>query len=694
MNNFPKTLIERLAELALRLFFQKDSKAQKDRMRPLLEAAIRRGLRLMAEDETTKAVAELEAAAEKRNPRSPPVIMQMLRILGMAGAVDWVREHDPQLGRQMGANGLGRKIVDWLAAQPPDMRERLFEAGLRRSTGGAKPNDQELFLNSLGRMLSGKEAKMEPLINFIFDVSRLPKSLLDPAEANKFKLEVIKQLAALPGPTDAKTKANVEAAVIGMLLLDEQFNYKTTTFPESVKRAWDETLDKHKDFKDDEVTNVTVYNEVAKFIVATRSAVGYVGGASAATTAGTVDIFYQEFAFASRHAIQNIRDNPPPSQGFPGESFKTQVKIGLERYVAGRPPLESLELPPLTGEDGGDVEIEPENIRAVALLYAAVNLEEMRMFHVVDRITEIFNNGQLPVGFDAGGRALDTYYFDREDRLNEAERRMIYSRVLGTPGGMISKEVQPNTQFDALWIRFLSSLAEFDRQQRVDEIIATRTVRPQNLTGEYVRKAGRDLAANVSLYGWGGTHFAARRLNGHIATALDILNQPSIQKAYGVTNPYQLIERVAAAEFGATPNIVRLRTMADAGNKILNIVAKYHNVWTRSNGLPLFEERTLFTSSFGTTAGDINLADRDELMNQTQFWLAVNGIKDDQVDKLSQPEQARYEPSIPTFAGMLPGVNGAAGNGKVGADTVERLKQMVMQGQAPSLDQLKQLLPM
>jgi len=689
MNNFPKTLIERLAGLALRLFFPNKSKGRKERMRPMLGVAIQQGLRLMAEDEATKAVAELEAAADKRSPRSPPVTQQMMRIVGTAGAVDWVRDHDPQLGRQLGSNGLGMQIVEWLAAQPPDLQERLFEAGLRRSTGDAKPNDQELFLNSLGRMLSGKEAKMaDP--NFIFDVSRLPQSLRDPAEANKFKQEVIKQLAGFPAPTDAQEKANVEAVVIGMLVLDEQFNFTTPTFSESVRRAWEETLDKHRDFAGNEVKNITVYNEVVKFIVASRS------GARAAVTGSSgggptaVNIFYQEFAFASRHAIQNVRDNPPP-----GESFNTQVKIGLERYVAGRPALESLELPPLTGADGGDVEIEPENIRAVALLYAAFNLEEMRMFHVVDRITEIFNNGQLPVGFDSGGRALDTYYFDREDRLNEAERRMVYSRVLGAPGGMISKEVQPNSQFDSLWIRFLSSLAEFDRQQRVDEIIATRTVRPQNLTGEYVRKAGRDLAANVSLYGWGGTHFAARRLNGHIATALDILNQPSIQKAYGVTNPYQLIERVAAAEFGVTPNIVRLRTMADAGNKILNIVAKYPNVWTKPNGQPLFEERTLDLAGRPTTSpGDIILADRDELMNQTQFWLAVNGIKDDQVDKLSQPEQARYEPSIPTFAGMLPGGNGAAGNGKVGADTVERLKQMVMQGQAPSLDQLKQLLPM
>src|SRR5262249_56152657 len=128
------------------------------------------------------------------------------------------------------------------------------------------------------------------------------------------------------------------------------------------------------------------------------------------------------------------------------ESFNTQVKIGLERFVAGRPAIESLELPPLTGADGGDVEIEPENIRAVALVYAAWNLEEMRLFHVVDRITEIYNNGQLPSAFDSGGRALDTYFFDRIDRLNEAERRMGYNRRPRAPGGIVSREGQPNTR--------------------------------------------------------------------------------------------------------------------------------------------------------------------------------------------------------------------------------------------------------
>src|SRR5262249_55922779 len=163
---------------------------------------------------------------------------------------------------------------------------------------------------------------------------------------------------------------------------------------------------------------------------------------------------YQELATVGRY-VMGTADQIPPEH----PNFITQVRLGFDRYVAGKPLIESLELPPLTGEDGSDVEIEPENIRVVGLLYAGWNLEEMRLFQGVDRITEVFYNGALPIGSDAGGRALDTYYWDREDRLNEAERRMVFSRVLGAPGGMISKEVQPNTQFESLWLRFLSSLA-------------------------------------------------------------------------------------------------------------------------------------------------------------------------------------------------------------------------------------------
>jgi hypothetical protein len=191
------------------------------------------------------------------------------------------------------------------------------------------------------------------------------------------------------------------------------------------------------------------------------------------------------------------------------------------------------------------------------------------------------------------------------------------------------------------------------------------------------------LAANLSLYGWAATHFAARRLRQHIESALNILKQPSVQKAYGVTNLYQVIERVASTEFNSTPNIVKHRTMAESGKQIIDIVAKYAHVWNKSDGTPLFTE--IFNGKVSNS--DISDNDRTILLVQTQYWLAVNGIKDAQVDQYSEPEMSKYAPSLPSFGSS--GSSSGTSSNTSNPDQMDKIKQMVGQGQMPSLDQLQ-----
>jgi hypothetical protein len=389
------------------------------------------------------------------------------------------------------------------------------------------------------------------------------------------------------------------------------------------------------------------------------------------------EAFYQEFASVGRYVISRAEEIP-----FGHPRFERQIKIAFDQYVSGTPTFDSLDLPPLSGDNGGDTEIVADNIKAVSMVYAAYQLDiGMRMIDVVDRINEIFHNGQLPIGFDSAGKAIDEYNWSTEDRWNAIGRRTHYSRILGVAGGDVSKEVQPNTQFDSLFIRFLSSLAEYDRQQRISDIVSS--ARPRNLTAEYVRKSGRDLASNLSLYGWAATQFAARRLRQHVESALNILKQPSVQKAYGVTNLYQVIERVASSEFNSTPNIVKHRTMAEAGKQIIDIVAKYAHVWNKSDGTPLFNESQ---NSEGSRS-DISDTDKSILLVQTQYWLAVNGVKDAQVDQYAEPETSKYAPSIPSFGGFGSGSMPAASGGNT--DNMDKIKQMVSSGQMPSLDQLQ-----
>lgn len=505
---------------------------------------------------------------------------------------------------------------------------------------------------------------------FEFDLRNLPEKLKQKSAQTAYEAAVREELKnsyEIDG-SDAVT----HAAVVGILLLGENFDPQAPGFSDAVRRGRDEMLGKTRDYGGTLVSNKKVFEKVEE-VIPTLPGRGPDGS-------GNVHIFYQEFASVGRFCIKNATEIPLGHPHFP-----RQVERAEDEYVGGPPVFDSLELPPLTGDDGSDTEIEPENIKAVGMVYAAYQLEDMRLFNAVDRITELFQNGQLPIGFDAGGRAIDDYLWNSEDRLNEAARRMVYSRVLGVKGGDVSREVQPNAQFEGLFLRFLSSLAEYDRQQRVADIVQSN--RPLNLTSEYVRKAGRDLAANLSLYGWGGTHFAARRLRQHIDLALDILKQPSVQKAYGVTNIYGVIERVAASEFNMTPNIVKNRTMAEAGKSIIDIVAKHADKWSRTGAAPLFSEQPVGPGNYYGAAPDIPDEDRDTLLRQTQYWLAVNGIKGEQVGKYSEPEIAAYAPSIPSFGGFG---GSTKGNGQ-SSDGMEKIKQMVTQGQVPSLDQLQQL---
>ena len=129
--------------------------------------------------------------------------------------------------------------------------------------------------------------------------------------------------------------------------------------------------------------------------------------------------------------------------------------------------------------------------------------------------------------------------------------------------------------------------------------------------------------------------------------------------------------------------------MAEAGKAIIDIVAKHADKWSRTGAAPLFSEQAPGYNSSFSVPPDIPDEDRDTLLRQTQYWLAVNGIKGEQVGKYSEPEIAAYAPSLPSFGGF--GGGGATkGNGQ-SSDGMEKIKQMVTQGQVPSLDQLQQL---
>jgi hypothetical protein len=547
-----------------------------------------------------------------------------------------------------------------------------------------------------------------------FDSRGLPDTLKSTAAQSAFVEKVAKLLQ-----NDAEDHAYL-AAVVGMLVVDGFNDVTSASFTNGFWSIRGEAAGSVK--QSDGVTDVPnrdIYDTTAADLKRLPGHKNYV--------------YYQELATVARRLIENAGEIPPDEPAFFG-----QIRSFADDYSEHGPEGETLDLPDLSSSGSADSvdDIRPDNIRAVAVIHASNQLEQLGLFRAVDSITETFMNGQLPVGFGSGGKQLDDYYWNSEFRLSEPARHMQYARVVGAASSEQSTEVQPNGQFDTLMLRFVSALAEYDRQRRVADIVGSQGSSALSLTAEQVRSAGRNLAANTSLYGWGGTQFAARRLAGHIQTAFKILGSSEIQSAYGVSGPYQVIERVSTQDTGSSANIVKFRTLADAGQKMLNIVAKYSTVWNGSSGKPLFPDEggsgtaavadatsavadaitagfsatiaafskkqngevdhveaaggqpdeqpapaAASTSSSGTPS-DISAADQAELMRQAGNWLSVQGIKNDQVEQNAEPSETQYAPSIPTF-----GPSGGSSNG----DLSGQIQQMINTGQAPSIDQLKNL---
>lgn len=220
--------------------------------------------------------------------------------------------------------------------------------------------------------------------------------------------------------------------------------------------------------------------------------------------------------------------------------------------------------------------IQSQNVSAAGVIYAASQFEAMKVFTVTDRIVELWQQGQLPVSRGATSRTLTGYWKDAPNRLTESERRSMYARTFGTPGGQSGP--QANSEFSDLWLRFVSSVSAFAGQNTAEPVL-----RRKKVSEATVRKAGRDLAANLSLHGYGMGYFAATALQNQINAATAILSLPEIRSAYGARDMWQVVDTVATTDLGGAVNVARYRTLASTGLEIIRWLGAQYSAGRASN---------------------------------------------------------------------------------------------------------------
>ncbi len=330
-------------------------------------------------------------------------------------------------------------------------------------------------------------------------------------------------------------------------------------------------------------------------------------------------IYAKQYAQIVRLLRQQGVSPNDPQLALKFQVAQASVLGGMQPQVASQIPID---LPDL--EDNTQAEIVKDNVLAVSALYFAAQLEELKFFQVADKIAEQFEAGQVPITRGPGGNAIYQYIRDAPNRWTESDRRGFYARAFGFAQGSVDEPV-PNREFSDLWIRFVSSVSVLSRES--NQYFGQR----RSLTALQMLKNGRDLAVNISLHGYGVVHFAAVELQKFIRDIIQLMTYPDVLAAYGVTDIWQLVERVSGAFLGGSVNSVRQRTLASSGADVIQWLAA---------------KQQLLLDPYRTA---VNFLPDPTLVSAVERWLAVTGTGDAALDKYFEPVSVPAQPTIPNL---------------------------------------------
>lgn len=353
-------------------------------------------------------------------------------------------------------------------------------------------------------------------------------------------------------------------------------------------------------------------------------------------------------AVSARTVAQIVRrlvaDNILPNDTWLSSRLESAFNL-LTGSVEGAPPSAlEIDLPDL--EVAVDVDIIKENLYAIQAIYFSWQLEEMRMYQVVERIVDLFRQGLLPLGRGHVGDYLYRYYQKTSERMTESERRDLYFRCFGAPGGNPNAG-EPNRDFNELWLRFLSAVSTYARQLTVDRML--RSTIPMPVSQEQVRKAGRDLGANLSRNGYGIAYNAAIEMQQSILDFRTVLTDPDLRNVFGARDMWQVIDLVNANYLGGQRNTQRYRTQSRNGAIIIRWIANRVQQLSDVTGPVLLVDQIVNPQLFRVAPDHKATVDPTDwdLVNACEQWLAVGGVQEQSVEQYSQPIEAPITSSRP-----------------------------------------------
>ena len=216
-----------------------------------------------------------------------------------------------------------------------------------------------------------------------------------------------------------------------------------------------------------------------------------------------------------------------------------------------------------------------ERVIAVGDLYYLYQHEKIGVFSALLKLQQMFKAGT--VRLSSGDGAYGLYQYDRRQVLRHTRRDRLqaYRRVFGYTNASPMTGAKPNADFHALFVQFVTQVAQYYRDKRISEVIRPRLSDPGFGSVAVVRRSGLDLRNNIKNASYGHINVLRVEMLQLLDEAFYIMGARDVRKLYGADNAWDVIEEVNERELKRSKiNASQRHRMATAGRSILHWLAQ------------------------------------------------------------------------------------------------------------------------
>lgn len=210
----------------------------------------------------------------------------------------------------------------------------------------------------------------------------------------------------------------------------------------------------------------------------------------------------------------------------------------VERATAAGLALSLEELEAIDLPDPASARIDRAQLRALASIYLAADLEPAGIIASVERLAGLGSTGSLTIGLGGAGPLLEQWWRHRHDRMSADERNAFFAQLFGTSAGPVAANATRNQRFEDRLLELCEALARVDQDGPMQAYGGS-------IAQARIRTAARALAQNLGDASSGLAAFVASEVITTLKDSFAILGHADLRGAFAARDVWGVVRAIA-----------------------------------------------------------------------------------------------------------------------------------------------------